>query len=81
VKYSNLTKQKHSYPTTLSFTDLRPKLCEQCFNVTPLDVTAHRASENCLKGSLVLSLHINTVPYTGTMSSALIMTKAPRNDD
>ncbi|MEX2497933.1 MAG: hypothetical protein WD397_03540 [Wenzhouxiangellaceae bacterium] len=80
MKYSNLTEQKHGYPTTFSFTDLRPKLREQCFNVTPLDIAAHRAGENSLKGSLVLSFHISTVPYIGTVSRGLIMTQAPRNE-
>ena len=43
VKYSNLTKKKHRYPTTVSLAYLRPQFDEQCFNITPLDISAHRA--------------------------------------
>jgi len=67
VKYSNLAEKNHRNPTAFAFTDLGPKLYKQGFNVAPMNITAHGASEYSLKGFLVLSFHGKTVPDLGTM--------------
>lgn len=68
VKYSNLTEQNHRDPTTFSLTDLRTELDEQRFNITPLNIAAHRTGENNLQGFLVLPFHIEMVSHISTTS-------------
>ena len=57
MKNANLFKQDNRYATAFSFTDLGAQFDEQRFDIAPLDIAAHRASENQIKGALVLPLH------------------------
>lgn len=67
VKHSNLSEKKDRYATALALTDLRSQLYKQPLNVTPLNIAAHRAGEDSLKGSLMPSFRVRMVPYLGTM--------------
>jgi len=46
MKNANFIKQHHRNAATFSFADVGPKLDQECFNVTPLDVGADRACVN-----------------------------------
>ena len=73
MKHPHFIKQKHRYPTTLTFTDFRTKLDKQRFDITPLNIATDWAGKNSLEGLLVPSFHSNTVPYCSTTLEGLIM--------
>lgn len=66
VKHSNFFKQDNSYTTAFSFGDFGAQLDEQRFNVAPLHVPACWSSKDQFEGALVLPLHAEMVPLTGT---------------
>ena len=49
VKYSDLAEKNHRNPTAFALTDLGPKLYKQGFNVAPMNIAAHGASEYSLR--------------------------------
>lgn len=53
MKHSNLSEKKDCYTTSLALSDLRSRFDKQRLNVTPLNIAAHRAGKDSLKGSLV----------------------------
>jgi hypothetical protein len=57
MKYPNFLEQHDSNTTPLSLADFRAHLCEQRFDITPLDVSTGGAGENQFEGALVLPLH------------------------
>lgn len=54
---SHLSEQHHSDPAALSLTDFRPKLDEQCLDITPRDIGPDWMGKDGFQGSAVLSSH------------------------
>lgn len=67
MKHPNLPEKKDRHATALALTNLRSKLDKQCFNIAPLEVSAHRTGKDSLKSFLVPLPHDEMVPYLGTM--------------
>ena len=63
----NLSEKHHGNSASLSLTDVRPKLNEECLDITPLDIGAYWMGKDGLQGSLVLSFHVNMVLLLGTI--------------
>lgn len=57
----DLSEKHYGNPTSLSLTDVRPKLNEKCLDITPLDIGAYWMGKDGLQGSLVLSSHVRMV--------------------
>ena len=66
MKDSHFFKQDNGNATTLAFRDFGAKLYEQSLYVTPLDVSACGPSKDQFEGALMLPLHGDMVPLTGT---------------
>jgi hypothetical protein len=66
MEHSHFFKQDYSYATTLAFADFGTQLYEQRFDIAPLDVPTGGASEDQFKSALVLPLHAEIVPQSGT---------------
>ena len=66
VEYPHFAKQDDGNATTLPLTERRTKLCEQRFDIAPLNVCARWVSKDQSKCSLVLLLHLQMVPLFST---------------
>ena len=62
AEYPNLPEENHRDPATFPLADLGPKLNKQGLDVAPVDIGAHRAGKDGLKGLLVLPLCAEIVP-------------------
>ncbi len=67
MKHPNLSEKKDRHATALELTNLRSKLDEQRFNIAPLEISAHWAGKDSLKGLLVSLSHGVMVPFLGTI--------------
>ena len=72
VKHPNFFKQDNGYTTTLTLADFGAQLYEERFNVSPLDVPTCGASEDPFESALVLPLHAEMVPRSGTALTKVI---------
>ena len=66
MEHSHFFEQSHGYTTTLALADFGAQFYKKRFNIAPLDVSACRAGEDQVKSSLVLPLHTEIVPLSGT---------------
>ena len=66
MENSHFFKQDYSYATTLALADFGAQFYEQRFDIAPLDVPTRGASEDQFKSALVLPLHTEIVPRSGT---------------
>jgi len=66
MKDSHFFKQDNGNATSLAFRDFGTKLYEQSLYIAPLDVSACGPSKDQFEGTLMLPLHGDMVPLTGT---------------
>ena len=66
MEHPNFFKQDYSYTTTLSLADFSAQFYEQRFDIAPLDVRTRGAGEDQFESALVLPLHAEIVPRSGT---------------
>ena len=66
MEHSHLFEYDYSYTTTLSLADFSAQFDKQRFNIAPLDVSTRGAGEDQFESSLVLPLHTEIVPRSGT---------------
>ena len=66
MEHSHFFEQDHGYTTTLALADFGSQFYQQRFNIAPLDVSACRAGKDQFKSSLMLPLHAEIVPRSGT---------------
>jgi hypothetical protein len=66
MKHPHFIKQDYSDTTTLSLADFGAQLYEQRFDIAPLDVPTRGAGEDQLESALVVPLHAEIVPLSGT---------------
>ena len=66
MEHSHFLEEDHSYTTTLSFADFCAQFDKQRFDIAPLDISTRGASEEQFESSLVLPLHTEIVPRSGT---------------
>jgi hypothetical protein len=53
----DLPEKHHSDPAAFSLTNFRPKLNEQCLNITPLDIRPNWMGKDGFQGSSMPSSH------------------------
>ena len=66
MKNTHLAEHDHRYPAAFSFGDLRAKISEQGFNISPWDVGACWMREDRRKGALLRSFHHRMVLFFST---------------
>ena len=66
MKHSHFFKEDYGDTTTFSLTDLGAQFYEQRFNIAPLDVPTRGAGKDQFESALVLPLHTEIVPRSGT---------------
>ena len=66
VEDTNLLKQNDGNSASFAFSDIRAKLHEEGFDISPLDVCARWPSEDQFQCPLMPSFHRSMVPHFGT---------------
>jgi hypothetical protein len=66
MEHPHFFKLDYRYASTFSLADFSAQFHEERFDITPLDVPARGSGEDQFESALVLSLHAEIVPRSGT---------------